>query len=108
MKITFAAIIYLVAFVAHLIPIQTLRQQKSYAEWLDTLHAFGGSPFPGTEVLLVTLRVWWLYPLVAATVFVYYLVIRKKVLVPVLFMVALALFWWGYFYGPYIVMGHIV
>lgn len=108
MKLLVASFVYLIAFVAHLFPIFAFREKESYARWIDTLHSFGGMPFPGTEVLLSTLRFWWLYPAVSLAVFVYGIVLKKKALAPNLFMFFIALLWWAYFYGPVVVMGSVV
>lgn len=108
MKLAIAAIIYVLAFVAHLVPIHVLRHQRSYAEWQDTWKTFGVSPLPGTEALVSTLQGWWVYPLVGVFVFGYWLVYRKKLLAPTLFMVALALVWWVYLYGPAVALGRVV
>lgn len=108
MKLVAAAIIYILAFAAHLVPILSLRNQKSYADWLASLSAFGGQPFPGTELLVSTLRLWWVYPVVSVFIFGFLLVYRKNAFVSTLFMVAVALVWWIYFYGPLIAMGRVV
>ena len=105
MKFAAAILIYVLAFAAHLFPILALRKPTSYEDWLQPLAAFGGKPFKGTEALIATLDFWWLYPLVALVVFGYFLVMRRKLLWPTLFMVSLALLWWTYFYGPYILIG---
>lgn len=108
MKLVAAAIIYILAFSAHLVPIHSLQDQKSYADWLASLSAFGGQPLPGTELLVATLRFWWVYPLVGIFIFGYWLLFRKKAIAPMLFMVAVALVWWSYLYGPLIAMGRVV
>ncbi len=108
MKLVIAAIIYIAAFAAHLACIHVFRDAKAYSDWLATLNSFGGKALPGTNLLLSTLRFWWLYPLVASAVFFYGLVIRKRILAPLLFMLAIALLWGVYLYGPIAALGQVV
>lgn len=106
MKRTLSIVIYLLAFAAHLIPIQAFRQPATLAYWRGTLTlGRGATPMPGTETMLATLQYWWLYPLIAVLVFGYYLVYRGKLVMPPVLMTAVALIWWGYFYGPIIKLG---
>ena len=108
MKFIFPAIIYIVAFAAHLVFIYMFNDAKTYSNWLGTLNSFGGKPLPGTGLLLSTLYFWWLYPLITSLFLLYSLIVRRKILAPLLFMLTIALLWSIYFYGPIVALGKIV
>lgn len=108
MKLAISAVIYVLAFAAHLALIHAFRDPKLYSDWLYTLNHFGGTPLAGTGLLRSTLLYWWLYPLVASAVFVYFVAIRKKALAPLLFMLTLTLIWGVYFYAPIAALGRVM
>ena len=99
---------YNLAFATHLAFLYAFINPKTYNEWQQLLRAFGGEPFPGTDGLLWTLRFWWIYPLIGTAVFVYGLIIRKRILLSLLFMTAVAVIFAVYFEGPLALLGSIV
>jgi len=103
-----AGIIYLLAFIAHFHVVNGMRIPGNYQKWLDIIRTFGGKPLPGTQFLIDTLAYWWAYPLAGSFVFCLFFLYLKKSLIPCIFMISIALLWWGYYYIPVIQIGRPV